>query len=351
MTASLNRQADSEFSARPVEFATEGLSFADSLKVARPESDRVVLSARIHPASDALLLNLVDKLPRSLAQMTWNAVKRWVVRGDATPVTLKSGQPGDFRVGKQAPLELDALMDTLQSGMERSGLKPSIGPEHVWSPEARGFQGLGYWKRLAGAIRGERPFPFPTFARSKLICALGLGATSLVMPTGQEGDLKAWMLAQKPASIEVHQLFQRAYELNQGDLYATLLCAENVLSEGLYDPQRQERELTTRLSYLRSDSSPQGDNFGGWYHLFGSALYSLMRPEWKARFSMKIEDLGSLILEGKDPQEDHINQLGLEWGQRLKRVACEGIDAGARPRTYLNLAEFNWDRTSWRPPT
>lgn len=349
MTSSLNRQAESGFPARPVEFATEGLSFSESLRVARPESDRVTLSERINPASDALLLNLVDKLPRSLAQMTWNAVKRWVVRGDATPVTLKSGQPGDFRVGRQAPLSLDALMDSLEAGMQQSGLQPTIGPEHIWSPEARGFQGLGYWKRLAGAIRGERPFPFPTFARSKLICALGLGATSLVMPTGRERELQTWMLAQKPASIEVHQLFQKAYELNEGDLYATLLCAENVLSEGLYDPQRQQRPLTTRLSYLRSDSSPQGDNFGGWYHLFGSALYSLMRPEWKARLSMKIEDVGSLILEGKDPQEDHINQLGIELGQRLKQVARQGLRPQVRAREYLNLQEFNWDRKSWKP--
>lgn len=350
MTASLNRQAEAGFTARPVEFATEGLKFSDSLRAARPESDRVTLSDRINPASDALLLNLIDKLPRSLAQMTWNAVKRWVVRGDATPVTLKSGQPGNFQVGKQAPLDLEGLMSCLEAGMLAAGVEPHIGPEHTWSPEAKGFQGLGYWKRLASALRGERPFPFPTFARSKLICALGLGATSLVMPTGQEGDLKRWMLAQKPASIEVHQLFQKAYELNEGDLYATLLCAENVLSEGLYDPQRQERPLTTRLSYLRSDSSPQGDNFGGWYHLFGSALYSLMRPEWKAQLSMKIEDLGSLILEGKDPQEDHINQLGLELGQRLKQVAKNGLNPQARERDYLNLSEFNWDRKSWRTP-
>ena len=349
MTSSLNRQAESGFPARPVEVATEGLSFSDSRRVARPEGDRVPLGDPMTPASDALLLNLVDKLPRSLAQMTWNAVKRWVVRGDATPVTLKSGQPGNFRVGQQAPLQMDALMDSLEAGMQQSGLRPTIGPEHIWSPEAKGFQGLGYWKRLASAIRGERPFPFPTFARSKLICALGLGATSLVMPTGRESELKTWMLAQKPATIAGHQLFQKAYELNEGDLYATLLCAENVLSEGLYDPQRQQRPLTTRLSYLRSDSSPQGDNFGGWYHLFGSALYSLMRPEWKARLSMQIEDLGSLILEGKDPQEDHINQLGIELGQRLKKLAQDGVRPQARARDYLNLQEFNWNRKSWKP--
>jgi len=331
-----------------VEEAVDSLSFSQALRTALPEEERVTRPDRINPASDALLYNLIDKLPVALAQMTWQAVKRWVVRGDATPKPLTDRQGEDFRIGKQAPLRMPELLETLQAVMGQcSEIKPHIGQEHTWSQDARGYSGPGFWKRVGGFLRGERPFPFPTFGRSKLICALGLGATSLVMPTGQEKPLREWMLAQKPGSIQVDQLFEKSYQLHKGDLYATLLGAENVLSEGLYDPQRQDRELISRLSYLRSDSAPLGDNFGGWYHLFGSALYSLMRPEWKAQVCMKVEDMGSLILEGRDPQEDHINRLGLELGQALKKVAQQGLDPRARRQPYLNLDEFKWERVGW----
>jgi hypothetical protein len=345
----LNRLAQPDFRPRAVEVGVAGMSFPEALKTAAPETDCVVLSDRVNPASDALLLNLIDKLPSGLASMTWAAIKRWVTRGDGTPEPLKSRQHGDFQVGKQAPLRLDSLSRTLQATMaEFPDLQPTIGAEHVWSNDARGFQGPGFWRRVGGWMCGERPFPFPTFARSKLICALGLGATSVVMPTGREKDLRTWMLAQKPASIEVHHLFREAYRLHEGDLYGTLLCAENVLSEGLYDPQRQDREVTSRLSYLRNDSAPEGDNFGAWYHMFGAALYSLMRPEWKANLCMKVEGAGSLILEGKDAQEDHLNQIGTRLGVELKRIVRDGVDGSRGVQPYVELAEFPWNRSTVR---
>lgn len=348
-TACLNRLAQPGFQAVAAEQALDGVQFAAALKAASPEEQRAISPARLNPASDALLLNLIDRLPRGLASMTWQALRRWVVRGDATPQPLKSAQDLSFQVGRQTPLDLDNLRETLNHVIsEFPEFPPHIGAEHVWSRDARGYQGPGFWKRVGGWVRGERPFPFPTFGRSKLICALGLGATSVVMPTGREDELRSWILQQKPASIELHQLFRESYRLSEGDLYSTLLCAENVLSEGLYDADRQKREVTSRLSYLRSDSAPQGDNFGAWYHLFGAALYSLMRPEWKASLCMKVEDLGSLVLEGKDPQEDHINQLGVKMGQALKELALDGVNSSAAMRPYVNLSEFPWDRHTVR---
>ena len=288
-TACLNRQAQPDFVGRAVEEVVDQVSFGEALKLARPETDTVTNPARINPAADALLLNITDKLPTDLARMTWRGVKRWIHHGSKTPEELKT----PFLKGNQVPIKVDALMNTLEATMrEFPDIKPHLGPEHVWSKEALSFQGLGFWKRVGSALMGERPLPFPTFARSKLICALGLGATSVVMPTGKESHLKSWMLAQEPGSVEFHELFREAYKQNEGDLYGTLLCAENVLSEGLYQPDRGEREITSRLSYLRNDSAPEGDNFGAWYHLLGSALYSLQRPEWKANLSMKIRGLG-----------------------------------------------------------
>lgn len=343
-TACLNRQAQADFQPQSVEQAVDGMVFSKALKAARPETDRTFKTDRLNPASDALLLNLIDKLPKSLASMTWSAIKRWVHKGDATPEPLKDKQGADFQVGTQVPLKMDALMDTIRS--EMTDFTPTIGAEHVWTKDAKGYQGLGFWSRVGSFLKGERPFPFPTFGRSKLICALGLGATAVVMPTGQEKGLRDWMLDRKQGSIELHQLFGQAYKLNQGDLYSTLLCAENVLSEGLYDPNRQDREVISKLSYLRSDSAPLGDNFGGWYHLFGAALYSLMRSEWKSSVCLKVEDMGSFILEGKDTQEDHINQLGRQLGIELKQIAKEGLPSGSQPRPYMNLAEFNWPRST-----
>lgn len=346
-TASLNQQARDGFVSRSVEEATNGLTFREALKVARPETDRVTTPDRVNPVSDALLLNLVDKLPVDLARMTWGAVTRWFTNGDATPVALRE-KVAEYKIGEQVPLDIAPLMRTLVSVMkETPEVTPHIGPEHVWSSEGKSYQGLGYYARVGQAILGERPFPFPTLSRSKLICALGLGATNVVMPTGKEAELKTWMLSQEPGSIEFHELFGQAYKMNKGDLYGTLLTAENVLCEGLYDPERQNREVTKRLSYLRSDSAPAGDNFGSWYHLVGAALYSLVRPEWKAEMVMKVEGMGSYILEGKDPQEDHINELGIKLGTGLRDIARKGLPQETVPAApYVNLREFAWDRES-----
>lgn len=353
-TASLNQQAQDGFVARSVDEVAEGLTFRQALKTVRPETDRVTSTERVNPASDALLLNLVDKLPVDLARMTWGAITRMFTHGDSTPNELRESV-ADYKIGKEAPLDIGPLLTTLTSVMKESPeLTPHIGPEHVWSDEGKSYQGLGFYARVGQAIIGERPFPFPTFSRSKLICALGLGATNVMMPTGKEADLKAWVLSQELGSVEFHELFGQAYRMNQGDLYATLLSTENVLCEGLYDPNRQDREVTKRLSYLRSDSAPAGDNFGSWYHLVGSALYSLVRPEWKAETVMKIEGMGSNILEGKDSQEDHINSLGIKLGTSLREISEKGLpQTPVQSEPYVNLREFGWNRESvarWTVP-
>ena len=91
-TACLNRQAQPDFQPQSVEQAVDGMVFSKALRSARPETDRSLSPDRLNPASDALLLNLIDKLPKSLASMTWSAIKRWVHKGDATPEPLKDKQ-------------------------------------------------------------------------------------------------------------------------------------------------------------------------------------------------------------------------------------------------------------------
>jgi hypothetical protein len=335
------------FQPQPVEPAVQGMSFRGVLKAARPETLRVSTTDRVNPAGDALLLNLIDKVPHDLVNMTWTGIKRWVSHGDGAPAHLRETK-ADYKIGKQAPIEINALMQTLNAVMaETPELKPHISDEHVWSPQSRDFMGFGYWQRVGMAILGQRPLPLPTMGGSKLLWSLGIGVTNIVMPTGHEQKLKSWILDQKAGSVELHKMFREAYRLNKGDLYGTLLCAENVLAEGLYEPVRGEREVTKRLSYLRSDSTPQGDNFASWYHLIGSALYSLMRTPERARLVMKIENTGSLILEGKDPQEDHINSLGVQLGTGLRNIAKTGvIQPAAGQQAYINTSEFAWNRKS-----
>lgn len=338
-TETLAKQADLKDGFRPVEDVVEGLSFGEILKTARPEEFRVTSTDRVNVGSDALLLNMGDKLPSALLNMTWKAVGRWVTHGSKAPEMLKE----PFQAGREVPLKFEELTESLESVInEFPEFEPHLGEEHVWSPKSKSHRGWGYWRRVVSALKGERQLPPPTYGASKLLSALGLGATAAVLPTGKEEPLKEWVLSQEDGSVEVHGLFKKSYQLNEGDLYSTLLTAENILSEGLYTPDRQDRPVTRKLSYLRNDSAPHGDNFGGWYHLFGSALFSLMRPEWKARVSMKIESAGSLILEGRDPQEDHINELGVDLGQALKKIATTGTDREARVRDYVHRTEFGW---------
>jgi hypothetical protein len=348
-SACLNQHASRDFVANSVEEKASGLSFKEALALARPETDRATSPARINPASDALLINLVDRMPMDLLRMTGSAIKRWVNFGDAAP---ESVQPklANYEIGKEVPLDIDPLLETLQSVMkEFPQYEPHLGPEHVWSEESQAGFGLSFPTRAVMAVRGQRPFPTPIFG-SKLVSALGLGATSVTLPTGKEAALQTWMGTQGDRSVEFHDLFREAYRLHEGDLYGTILCAENVLSEGLYTPDRQERDVTRKLSYLRSDSAPGGDNFGAWYHLMGAALYTMVRPEWKANLILKIENAGSYILEGVDIQEDHINKLGMQLGKGLKRVAEQGLRSNPVGQPYVNTREFGWDRravTSW----
>lgn len=341
----LNKQASPDFVSSSVEDKTKGFSFREALAIASPETDRATKPDRVNPASDALLLNLTDRMPIDLLRMTSHAIKRWVTLGDAAP---ESVQPklANYEIGNEPPLDIEPLLDTLQSVMrEFPQYRPHIGPEHAWSKESRPGLGGSFPARALMAVKGERPFPAPILG-SKLLSALALGATSLALPTGKEKELQDWMGAQDDRSIQFHELFREAYRLNQGDLYGTLLCAENVLSEGLFTPDRQDRDLTKKLSYLRSDSAPSGDNFGAWYHLMGAALYTIVRPEWKAKLAMKIEGAGSFILEGKDPQEGHINSLGIQLGKGLKEVAELGLKSEVGDKPYVNTKEFGWDRRS-----
>ncbi len=272
--------------------------------------------------SDCRLLQFWERCPKFVVKETIHKVGD-LLTGKTSP-KAEPDKPAGFKIGTELPLELEQLQADVETMIEsnRPQIQPSLGREHTWSEAGKEYLSKTIWKRALWAVKGESSVPVPTFGTSKLLLMLAIGATSRVAQTGQEQPLKSWILQQPDHSIGINKLFETSYKLNQGNLYQTLMTAENVLSDGWIEPDRHLLPVQQKLDYIRKDSHPAGDNFAAWYHLFGIATYSLMRPEWQANAVQKVESLGSLVLEGKDPQEDLINRQGAEWGQKLRHMAC-----------------------------
>jgi len=132
--------------------------------------------------------------------------------------------------------------------------------------------------------------------------------------------------------------------LNKGDIYLTLLTAENTLAKNPYKKDRDEDPLQKKLSYIRNDSEPLGDKYGGWYHFFGAALYGLLRSGFTSKSVVLTEAFGSLFLEGPDRQETLINVAGADFGNKLKKMLkneqWKNVLAGTDDRNYMDLSEF-----------
>lgn len=143
------------------------------------------------------------------------------------------------------------------------------------------------------------------------------------MITGQESALTEWILSQDDKSIQIHDLFETCYVLNEGDIYMALLTAENVLAGNPYRTDRQSDPVQKKLAYIRNDSIEKGDNYGSWYHFFGIALYASCRGPLTSRLVARIETLGSFFLEDPDPQENYMNNLGAVFGDKLERLVHE----------------------------
>ena len=289
------------------------------------------------PLGDAHIIRDLDKVPGEL-------IKSFVGFNTGKDKPAGGVKP-DIQVGKQSPIKMDALMNKFKKIIqENPQVAPKIGEEHQWSPQAKKFLKFGFIKRLFGFMRRKNDFPVPLFGRSKLFLCLACGWTTRYMKTGNEKQLKSKLMKYKDKSVKLDDVLRESYLLNKGDLYGTLMTAENVLGNEIYKKDRANVPLQKKLEYIRNDSSPEGDNYGAWYHFMGAALYGLMRPGWMSSAVVKIESLGSLFLEGKDPQEDHINNLGSEFGTRLKKMINEeswktpvALNADTN---YMNLTEF-----------
>lgn len=294
-------------------------------------------SKPIDVEGDAHLIRDLDRVPGEIVKSVFGRnVKKEEPAGE-----VKS----DVIVGKQKPINMDALINKFrQIIQENPQITPTLGKEHQWSPQAKKFLKFGFIRRLFGFLGGKNSFPVPLMGRSKLFLCLACGWTSRYMKTGTEDDLKSKLIGYKDKSINIHDVLKESYILNKGNLYETLLTAENVMGGEIYKKDRSQAPLQKKLKYIRNDSKPEGDNYGAWYHLMGAGLYSMMRPGWVAKSVVEIESFGSLFMEGKDPQEDHINRLGAEMGNKLKQMMNDGSwKKPVTPETdtrYMTLTEF-----------
>ena len=120
---------------------------------------------------------------------------------------------------------------------------PIIGQEHSWA---------------------ER-----SFVLSKIILALATATSARFMYVGQEVSLIEWIKENEYNSVTMEDLFRKSYQLNNGNVYLTLLTIENVLSDATFEKDREFTIVNQKLTDLYFHSP---NKFGDWYHLFGTML-------------------------------------------------------------------------------
>ncbi len=182
----------------------------------------------------------------------------------------------------------------------------------------------------------------------KLLLMLATGVSYRFAFTGQEDELAQQLRKSPVRSLYPHDVFRLSYRLNQGNIYLTLLTIENLFSRHWTVPHRESKAVTTRLAHITND--PANDNFGTWYHLFGTMLFGYAHGTALSWSAGVVEGIGSGIASGfkAETQENMINLLGARIGGRLKRWIqrphpLENVvqdEASLRPQSYLNLIEF-----------
>jgi hypothetical protein len=281
------------------------------------------------PKGDAFLIRKLDQIPLKLLQT--------LVKGSYPQAEIEKekelqeferrqlelgGGSEKYRIGRTHPIQVERLINMIRQVIQSyPAITPHLGEEHEWSPEAKKYLLYGFWHRVGRfALRKQKEFPSPLFLRSKLFLLLACGFTSRYAMTGQEAALEARLMQYPDRSVSIHHLFMESYVLNKGNMYLTMLTAENLLAGDPYRANRGDSPLQQKLRYIRNDTLEMGDNYGAWYHFFGIGMYGMMRSALAARSVAEIESLGSIFLEGFDRQEDFINRLGAIFGRRLRRM-------------------------------
>lgn len=299
-------------------------------------------SRSVDPEGDAHLIRRLDTVPVKLTQALWQVVKDKISgKGFNSPGAVTK----PIAIGREKPIKVDALLNKMVKIIQdHPHITPTLGEEHKWSPQAKKYNRWGFLHRLGAFITGKQGPPAPLLGRSKLFLSLACGWTRTYLPTGKEDQLENHLMKFDDRSVKLEDVLGESYRLNEGNLYKTLLTAENVLAKDVYCPDRDQQPLQKKLEYLRNDSEPEGDNFGAWYHFMGASLYGLMRSAPVAKAVVLTEAAGSFFLEGPDRQETHINVAGADFGSGLRKIIRDEawkkpLPAGA-DTAYMNLNEF-----------
>lgn len=230
------------------------------------------------------------------------------------------------------PIKKKDFQQMFQKVICRTGIKPKVGEPHKWNPEF---------------LKGRINPPF-----SKLLVALANGDTRRIMPTGHEEKLSDWILKQETRSLSIHEMFQKAYEISEGNIYEAFLTIENVLSENFYlgGPNREKLTVSTKLEKIINHTGGEFDLFGPWYHLFGMLLYGFADGSgFKATLMGKIE-MGTALFynEYNDKQESYMiagGGVGAKLRRQIKKINtdddfkkfCDGLSAEIDSEDYLNI--------------
>ncbi|NLI77737.1 MAG: hypothetical protein GX442_15045 [Candidatus Riflebacteria bacterium] len=286
----------------------------------------------VDPKGDAHLIRMLDTVPMKLLNsLVKGSYPQAEIDKEREMEALEAAQKqareaAGFKIGNTRPIDPDRLVNAIRQIIGRyPKIVPTLGEEHRWCPEAKPYLWYGFWHRFGRVIfRKQKEFPSPLFLRSKLFLLLACGWTSRYAVTGQEQELTRRLMLYPDRAVQIHDLFRESYLLNRGNLYLTMLTAENVLAGNPYREDRQNDPLQKKLAYLRHDTCEFGDNYGAWYHFFGIGLYGMLRAPVAARAVAEIEALGSLFLEAPDKQETYMNRIGAIFGRKLNRMMVNG---------------------------
>lgn len=275
---------------------------------------------------DAFLIRKLDQVPKKLIDaLIKGSYPQAEIQKEKELKALEESKKEEagFKIGKSVPIDVDRFVNKIQQIMNHyyPNIQPVMGEEHKWSPAAKRYLIYGFWHRFGRHIfRKQKEFPSPLFFRSKLFLLLACGWTSRYAVTGTEEALKQRIMLYPEGKMQLHHMFMESYVLNRGNLYLTMLTAENVLAGDPYRVDRENDPLQKKLAYLRHDNLKMGDNYGAWYHFFGISMYALIRSGVTARAVAEIESIGSFFLEGADRQENYINRYGAIFGRKLKKM-------------------------------
>lgn len=295
----------------------------------------------VDPVGDAHLIRRLDTIPMKLTKILFGRMQFPQSKDEKRlEDAVLNDEP--LVIGKSLPFDADRLLNKCAEIMKSHfpDIVPTLGEEHKWSPEAEEYLPHAFWHRLGLHIAGkQQDFPTPLWGRSKLFLCLACGWTSRYCVTGTEKSLKSYILSRPDQSVMPHELFEKSYVLNGGDIYLTFLACENVLTTDPHRKARAKDPIQQKLAYIRHDSRKAGDNYGAWYHLFGIALYGMLRPELQSLVVADAESIGSFFIEGPDKQEDYINHYGAIFGQGFRKMIENAgwiLRAGENGRTdYL----------------